>query len=1187
MAKYIADNYRIIKEITSTGNMSRVYKCRADDDDNEYAVKVFNKVVKDANSEELQERLFNREVEILKKTNHMNIVSIHDYGLDDDLGFYIALEYIDGKNLSEMMIEYSRSEAAAFELAEQICLGIEHLHKKNIIHRDIKPSNIMITSDGVVKVIDFGISKLQDTFYSEYTVMHFSTPKYSAPEQSLGKDVTYKSDVYSLGAVFYELFSGEKIVKIDDINLQGLNVNIRKIIKKMLSQNPNDRYDNVIEVRVELSKIKANFKEIRTLSLGITNKVASVLFHNNFINKEEIPLAQAFLNKDLAFQNYFTSWISHKENMDSQKNYMIYSKQFGLACSLDRRDSNKFTIVGLRVMDNAELINRKENSYLIPYELEISNVKKKNMLSALDLIEEFEEFKQASDIDLSNDRNAKELSEKWKTILELQRKQITQEKAIQKYTHFKYNEKEHFIEVYFNSNQDNYNVEFSTEDMLQMSSKYNKYSKINVGFMRDYTNKSIIIDLVSDVDIDNIQIQGEVSIDLNMRESALKRQEDAWKKLRFREMLNPELCDVILKPEIAKSTIKYPFNIDDCNSKLMDESKIRSLDKAMGAHDFYLLQGPPGTGKTTFITELVYQINKSNPNAKILIASQSNVAVDHSLTKINDAITGLKLVRIGNKEKFSKFIADEHTLDEFCKKWKNDVVVNCKLAIEELKNTLSIDEELQDKNNILFEIEKIESILPELIKEQADVNSDINELSSMSLKWSSINESITLMKSKISNNINLSKRNELSNILNVFSDTLVDLNDELSSVIEESFELSDKYDELEYRLLEIDEMIEENKKNLDDWKDLLGVQNDKEYLSTKKELKQLISEQEKEYAKFHKIEKLCKEWQEKVTLNDTLLEESLMDSTVIGATCLGIAKLASSINFNFDWVIIDEAGKATPTEILVPICLGKKVILVGDHKQLPPVVDDSLVNADLKISRTDLETSLFEYMEMHLPEECKGILNEQYRMNPVIGSLISKLFYQEQLISKTDKSKKTIPLKMYKHSPLVWISTANRNGHNEEKLGITYRNTCEVTVIFEQLLQINEELKELKLFKEVAIIAGYKAQKEYINYIYNSQYKSVFSNLSIEVNTVDAFQGRETDIVFYSVVRSNEGGNIGFLKDMRRLNVAFSRARELLIIVGDHKSVTRKTDIFGEQNPFVEALAYIYANPTDCFFKEV
>lgn len=315
-----------------------------------------------------------------------------------------------------------------------------------------------------------------------------------------------------------------------------------------------------------------------------------------------------------------------------------------------------------------------------------------------------------------------------------------------------------------------------------------------------------------------------------------------------------------------------------------------------------------------------------------------------------------------------------------------------------------------------------------------------------------------------------------------------------------------------------------------------------------------------------------------------------MDASIVGATCLGIASLSANVDMKFDWVIVDEAGKATPTEILVPISLGKKIVLVGDHKQLPPVVDETLLEEDdtNTIDKKDLETSLFEYMEGELNDDCKSVLNQQYRMNPVIGNLISKMFYGNTLESKTKKEEKTIPLKMYEDKPLVWLSTDLRTDNAEEPIGKTFRNSCETKIIFEQLIEIEEELKEQNLYKEVGIIAGYKAQKEALRRLYESQYSERFHYIKdIDINTVDAFQGREMDIIFYSVVRSNSEGKLGFLQDVRRLNVAFSRARELLVVVGNHHSVTKNIRLNGEENPFVGIMTYIYDNEDDCLLKEV
>ena len=683
---------------------------------------------------------------------------------------------------------------------------------------------------------------------------------------------------------------------------------------------------------------------------------------------------------------------------------------------------------------------------------------------------------------------------------------------------------------------------------------------------------------------------------MRMAEIALDRQRKALKSIQYKENVNPEISEIIFNPSIATSKNNLMLSESDCKSKEIDKSKLVSLERALTADNMFLLQGPPGTGKTTFISELVYQIlngndkYRGNPDAKILIASQSHVAVDHSLAKIKKLIPDIKMIRIGILDKLAES-SREYTLDIFCKEWTQKVIENCKEALARYKQEIGIDESLQEKNSIITEIESITLEISELIDELETVETELEKVNVLDSKWQFVNEKIATMKQMVAIKTAGVTEEHLSQIIDDFTENLSGLNDRLASVIDESIALAEQKIELQDRYASINEELGIKGREVDEWKELLGVSSNEEYLQAKGEIQAALKENKKKYAKYSKVESLCKEWQKRVIQGDGLLQESIADSTLVGATCLGIASLSLAIEFNFDWVIVDEAGKATPPEILVPICLGRKVVLVGDHKQLPPVVDEALLKLQdkerMNISKEDLELSLFEYLERSLSDDCKNILDEQYRMNPVIGDLISNLFYEGKLISKTSKEEKTIPLKIYESKPLVWLSTASKSDRKEERISDSYRNTCEVKLIFEQLLEIDEELGELKLKKETAIIAGYRGQRDWLTRLYESSYKARFHNMTIEINTVDAFQGRETDIVFYSIVRSNDDGNLGFLKDVRRLNVAFSRARELLVVVGDHQCAQRRLDIDGQENPFVGIINFIRDNSDDCILKEV
>lgn len=1201
MATYIADRYRLKKKMNGDGNMASILLCEDTDVDNDergssVIIKMFNKP--NIGDEDLQKQVFNREVESLDKLNHKNIVRILDRGFDESFqAFFIVLEYIQGKNFKEAFEDICKYEyVQKLELMEQVVEGIEYLHKKNIVHRDLKPSNLMFDKDGTVKIIDFGISRLQDTFYSDYTLAGFVTKNYSSPEQLAGKTITYQSDIYSLGLIFYEIFTCTHITSRETMDVSMLPVRMQNILVKMTKDESNLRYGTISELKRDIEKEKSLLVQTRYISLGFTHNVTKRLATFGYIEKEETTLALKALEEEYAGKCYM--WPAKNKDGLFEGTYELYGQRFISYLKIDQRDDKRFTVISIAFVQPDRLITQKEIAYEIPYGVQIGGgvrIHYKAEINAQILSEEVLNHEADYISHRDEDMHQKDITGKWKNILELEKKKINQEKSILTYHNLKINEEDASLEIQINTDKV-YELNYTSDDMLQMTTKKKIHHYIDVGHMREFSDGRMIIDMTPQVDYSNIASSGEISISMRMAEIALDRQRKALKSILYKENVNPEISDIIFNPTIATSKNNLMLTETDCESIEIDKSKLISLEKALSANNMFLLQGPPGTGKTTFISELVYQIlygndkYRGNPDAKILIASQSHVAVDHSLAKIKKLIPDIKMIRIGILDKLSES-SREYTLDIFCREWTRKVIENCKEALARYKQEIGIDESLQEKNSIINEIESINQEISELIYELEKVETELERVNILDSKWQFVNEKIATMKQMVAIKTAGVTEEQVSQIIDEFTESLSVLNDKLASVIDKSIALTERKIELQNRYVSINEKLGVKGHEVDEWKELLGISSNEDYQQVKMCIQNTLKENKKKYAKYSKVESLCKEWQKRVTQGDGLLQESIADSTIVGATCLGIASLSSAIEFEFDWVIVDEAGKATPPEILVPICLGRKVVLVGDHKQLPPVVDETLLKLQdkerMNISKEDLELSLFEYLERSLSDDCKNILDEQYRMNPVIGDLISKLFYESKLVSKTSRKEKTIPLKIYESKPLVWLSTAARADRKEEKISDSYRNTCEAKIIFEQLLEIDEELGELKLKKETAIIAGYRGQRDKITRLYESDYKARFHNMSIEINTVDAFQGRETDIVFYSIVRSNDNGKLGFLKDVRRLNVAFSRARELLVVVGDHQCAQRRLDIDGQENPFVGIIKFIRDNSDDCMLKEV
>ena len=312
------------------------------------------------------------------------------------------------------------------------------------------------------------------------------------------------------------------------------------------------------------------------------------------------------------------------------------------------------------------------------------------------------------------------------------------------------------------------------------------------------------------------------------------------------------------------------------------------------------------------------------------------------------------------------------------------------------------------------------------------------------------------------------------------------------------------------------------------------------------------------------------------------------DANVVFATCIGIKgdNIFKESDFKFDTVIIDEAGKANITETLVPMELGRKVILVGDQKQLPPYLDSELLDKEdnksfpnskfgkkyeIEDIRHATETSFFEFLtkrirEKEFPEENLEMLNFQHRMHPTIGEFVSKSFYGGDLQMGHSTANNILPLKSPFDKEIIFFDTSNIPNSYELKKDFAVSNEVEATYL------LNFILPELKardaIAEKMAIIAPYKSQVALIKKKINESADPFFAR--IDVATLDSFQGKEYDIIIFSFTRATDHTKpsiingkykytkVGFLDDARRLNVAFSRAKKKLVLIGNAHTLTDK-----------------------------
>jgi len=305
------------------------------------------------------------------------------------------------------------------------------------------------------------------------------------------------------------------------------------------------------------------------------------------------------------------------------------------------------------------------------------------------------------------------------------------------------------------------------------------------------------------------------------------------------------------------------------------------------------------------------------------------------------------------------------------------------------------------------------------------------------------------------------------------------------------------------------------------------------------------AERDQRKALFDEAHKIMREVgkTEEYIISDLVNKAQVITATLVGSNHYTVR------NTKFNTVVIDEAGQALEPACWIPILKAQKVILAGDHFQLSPTIKS------VEAARGGLSTTLLEKC-VALHPDCVTLLQQQYRMNEAIMGYSSRVFYEDKL-----QADKTVAhhLLFEGDTPLNFIDTAGC-GFEEKLEGTSSTNPDEAAFLFKHLSALVDEVNthySAANFPTIAIISPYKEQirllkEELLNHPSLFEYGD-----KIAVNTIDSFQGQERDVVYISMTRSNNEGDIGFLSDIRRMNVAMTRARKKLVVIGDSSTLGR------------------------------
>ncbi|WP_175633475.1 AAA domain-containing protein [Pedobacter ghigonis] len=305
------------------------------------------------------------------------------------------------------------------------------------------------------------------------------------------------------------------------------------------------------------------------------------------------------------------------------------------------------------------------------------------------------------------------------------------------------------------------------------------------------------------------------------------------------------------------------------------------------------------------------------------------------------------------------------------------------------------------------------------------------------------------------------------------------------------------------------------------------------------------AERDQRKALFDEAHKIGREVEktEQYIMDNLFTKAQIITATLVGANHYTVR------NLKYQTIVIDEAGQALEPACWIPILKAQKVILAGDHFQLSPTIKSN------EASRNGLGNTLLE-KTVGLHPESVVLLNEQYRMNKDIMGYSSKVFYKDALQAHHSVANQLL---FANDAPINFMDTAGCSF--EEKLdGTSTTNPDEASFLIRHLTHLVENLLAANNpapFPSVAIVSPYKQQVQILNSLINENDSLTPYRNQIAVNTIDSFQGQERDVVYISLTRSNAEGTIGFLSDTRRMNVAMTRARKKLVVIGDSATLSK------------------------------
>ncbi|PVE96924.1 serine/threonine-protein kinase [Microbacterium sp. TPD7012] len=1006
-------------------------------------------------------KLFQREVELLQaanRTNHPNIIRLVDSGYDETATPYLVLQWVEDSLRDVLDVESPMEwDVFANRVLRPIAGAISYLHQLGIEHRDLKPDNVLWDEPGVPLLADFGIAKQQrDADDTTMTVGQAGTPLYAPPERS-GKH-RYVRDVYSLAVLAVQGLTAqadrakdlhELIPRLDRL---GLPTELDELLRRSLDLDPTKRPQNAREFSRVLNESLERLQpgeRLLQLRLNLTKRAQQELAGPNGSRES----ASRILAEDLSGATHGALFWDPQTKAVDRGAFVVSGDALRIIVKFNE-DSGDLVVVSVRKPEYEELERHRESSLRLDGFIRWTFAAPLNPFAGggetRELLQRLGDHHDRASGGLDDERFGAELLSAWRRILTARENLGASQVGpldFESFTPRGYNETR--FDLLSDPETDLVGSEWQILDEGGRPKGRGQAVQQNAGALtlrwewRD--------DLTPPA-------KGTLTPYLGPTQIAIDRQRDALQRLESGKARLAKLLELLADPTkalppVAAEDIEWVSQID--------ESKQIAVAAGLGTQDCIVVSGPPGTGKTRMISELVAQQLLRSPESKILLVSQTHVAIDNALQRLTElGIHGV--VRMGREDDS---------------------------RVAHSSRNLLLDSQLQ--------------VWAAAVRGRAEKHF-IEYAESAGIAAAQLRAAVDLQEWLVARQTTEMLAERLKEAARADDTTASRL------------ELLDDPEDLRKRLKDArqreTQLVKAARENLSGLIDL----DSKVDASDVRAAIELILSQSEAGDQLLELMRLQADWLQRIASDDRLASVYLASSRVVAGTCLGFIGHRAARDLTYDLCIVDEASKATSTEALVSLVRAERIVLVGDTHQLPPLDEDLLRRKDLleeaSLTPELVKETLFERLSGHLPEENRFRLTRQYRMIPPIGAMISSCFYDGWLESAP---KPVLAGYETLGKPVLWLDTSrlkDRRETRDPRNAGSFVNHCEADLTISRLQSINTAIERGLIPSgagdgrlHVIVISPYRSQLDELQRRID-RIKQTLNHLAIDVESVDALR---------------------------------------------------------------------------------